>query len=372
MDSPQFWRSLLWLFLFSSFGEIEHTMKTYNFGIIGAGVIADFHARAVQDIPNARLVGICDHVLDRAAALAEKYSCKAYSSLEELLNMPELDVVTIATPSGAHMEPALAAAGHGIHVICEKPLEINLERIDKMMDAHRQAGTQLGGIFQNRFNDAILPLRQAIQSGRFGRITYAGVYVPWWRSDEYYHNSWHGSWNLDGGGALMNQSIHMIDMLCDLIGPVESVQAQMHHLGHPNIEAEDTAAAVLKFTNGALGIIYGTTASYPGQSRRFEITGTKGTVIYVEDSLAVWQFAEETPQDTEIRQKFGQTTNAGAVSDPAAISHTNHMRNFQAFLHALETNTDFEINGVEARKSVELILAIYQSARQQKMIKLKL
>jgi UDP-N-acetyl-2-amino-2-deoxyglucuronate dehydrogenase len=195
--------------------------------------------------------------------------------------------------------------------------------------------------------------------------------VPWWRGPAYYENSWHGTWKLDGGGALMNQSIHMIDLLCSLMGPVESVQAQMHHLGHPQIEAEDTAAAVLKFGCGALGIIYGTTASYPGQRRRFEISGTQGTVVYVEESLAVWQFDREEPQDAEIRQRFGQAGTAGAAADPAAISHQNHRRNFEAFLKAVENNTDFCISGREARKSVEVILAIYQSAREQKIVRLR-
>jgi predicted dehydrogenase len=242
-----------------------------------------------------------------------------------------------------------------------------------MIEAHRQAGTRLGGVFQNRFHDALVPLRKAIQDGRLGTITYAGVYVPWWRGPAYYENSWHGTWKLDGGGALMNQSIHMIDLLCELMGPVESVQAQMHHLGHPQIEAEDTAAAVLKFAGGPLGIIYGTTASYPGQPRRFEITGTRGTAVYVEESLAVWQFEREEPQDAEIRRRFGQAGTAGAVgaaANPAAISHQNHRRNFQAFLKALENHTDFCISGQEARKSVEVILAIYQSARERKIVKL--
>lgn len=349
-------------------------MKIYKVGIVGAGVIAEFHARAFQEMAQVRLVGICDTVLERAERLAAKYSCRAYPSYDELFQNSDLDIVTIATPSGAHLEPAIAAAGAGLHVICEKPLEVTLERIDRMIEAHRQAGTHLGGIFQNRFHDALVPLRTAIQGGRLGTITYAGVYVPWWRGAAYYENSWHGTWKLDGGGALMNQSIHMIDLLCELMGPVESVQAQMHHLGHPQIEAEDTAAAVLKFAGGPLGIIYGTTASYPGQPRRFEITGTQGTAVYVEESLAVWQFDREEPQDAEIRRRFGQASTAGAVgaaANPAAISHQNHRRNFQAFLEALENNTDFCISGREARKSVEVILAIYQSAREQTIVRLR-
>jgi len=201
-------------------------------------------------------------------------------------------------------------------------------------------------------------------------ITYAGIYVPWWRTDEYYKDSWHGTWKLDGGGALMNQSIHMVDMLCDVMPRIESLQAFVGTVGHPQIEAEDTAVAVLRYTNGALGIIYGTTSSYPGQFRRFEITGTKGTVVQLEDSFTVWQFADEKAEDEQIRKKFGQIAGGGGVSDPAAITHENHTRNFKAFIDALESGEDFWISGAEARKAVEVILAIYKSAKEQKPVSL--
>ncbi len=345
-------------------------MKTWNFGIIGAGLIADFHARAIGDIENAKLIGFTDVIADKARQLADKHTCRAFADNEELLHNPDIDIVSIATPSGAHLEPVVAAALAGKHVICEKPLEITLDRVDTMIAAHEKAGTLLGGVFQNRFNEAMGPLREAIRAERFGKITFAGVYVPWWREESYYQGSWHGTWKLDGGGALMNQSIHTIDMLCDLMPPVESVQAYADHLAH-DIEVEDTAVAALRFTNGALGLIYGTTASWPGQFKRFEITGAKGTVVYVEDSLTVWQFAEEKPEDDGIRQKYGSVQNTGgAVADPAAISHAGHRKNFQSFLSALETGDDFEISGAEGRKSIELILAIYQSAKEQRLVKL--
>jgi len=355
-------------------------MKTWNFGIIGAGLIADFHARAIAEIPNANLLAVCDTIPAKARKLADKFGVKAFDSYHEMLKLKQIDIVTIATPSGLHKEPTVAAAKAGKHVICEKPLDITLKRIDDMIKAHEKSGTHLGGIFPYRFNDAMVPLREAINSGRFGTITYAGVYVPWWRTDEYYKDSWHGTWKLDGGGALMNQSIHMVDMLCDVMPPIESVQAFVGTLGHPQIEAEDTAVAILRYANGALGIIYGTTASYPGQFRRFEITGTKGTVIQVENSFTVWQFADERPEDENIRKRFGKIAGGGGVADPAAITHENHRRNFKAFIDSLESGTPLPttcrgkkggwISGREARKAVEVILAIYKSAREQKPIKL--
>jgi len=345
-------------------------MRTWNFGIVGAGLIADFHARAIRDIPNAKLIACCDTNLPRAEALAQKYGVRAYGSFEEMLQNKDIDIVTIATPSGLHMEPTVAAAQAGKHVVCEKPVDITLERIDAMIKAHEKAGTRLGGIFPYRFNDMMTPMREAIKSGRLGTITCASVYVPWWRTDAYYEGSWRGTWKLDGGGALMNQSIHMVDMLCDLMPPIESVQAFTATLGH-KIETEDTATAVVRYTGGALGLIYGTTASYPGQFRRFEITGTKGTIINVENSITVWQFADERPEDAEVRSRFTAIQGGGGVADPAAITHENHTRNFKAFLESLETGKDFWISGPEARKAVEVILAIYRSAKEGKLIKLR-
>lgn len=345
-------------------------MKTWNIGVVGAGLIADFHAKAVNDIANAKLIGFCDIVPEHANKLADKYSCRTFDDYMQMARTDDIDILAIATPSGLHMEPTIAAAQHGKHVLCEKPMEVTLDRINAMIAAHDKAGTKLGGIFPYRYNDTLAVLKKAIDGGRFGIVTFAGVFVPWWRTDEYYTDSWHGTWKLDGGGALMNQSIHMIDMLCDVMGPVESVQAYTHNLGHPQIEAEDTAVASLRFTNGAVGLIHGTTGSWPGQFRRFEITGTKGTVIQLEDSFTTWQFAEETPEDVQVRSKFGQISGGGGVADPAAIEYENHTRNFKAFIDSLESGVEFSINGHEARKAVELIVAIYKSAREGKLVNL--
>lgn len=341
-------------------------MKQWNFGIVGAGLIADFHARAIEAVDNAKLVGICGRTLSKVEALAEKHNCRVFKDYKKLVTDEQIDVVTIATPSGFHLEPTVAAAEAGKHVLCEKPLEITLERIDAMIAAHKKSGTLLGGIFQNRFTEPMAPLKEAINQGRFGVITYAGIYVPWWRQEEYYEDSWHGTLALDGGGAMMNQSIHMVDMLCDLMPEIESIQGFVNHIGHPQIETEDTAVATVRFKGGALGLIYGTTASWPGQFKRFEITGTKGTVVYLENSFAVWQFADERPEDKEIREKFGQVEGGGGVSDPGAIPCENHIRNFKAFVEAIGKGGDFCINACEARRAVEVILAIYESAKENK------
>ena len=340
-------------------------MKIWNFGIIGAGLIADFHARAIKSLANARLAGICGTNSAKVKALAEKYGCRSFPGYAEMLRSGEIDIVTIATPSGAHMEPAIEAARYGKHVLCEKPLEISLERIDKMIEAHKLAGTSLGGIFNYRFNDNLKHLRKAVSDGRFGKITYASVHVPWWRNESYYTNSWHGTNQLDGGGALMNQSIHMIDLLQSLIGPVHSLHAYTATLAH-GIEAEDTGVAILKFKNNALGAIYGSTASFPGQFRRLEITGTNGTVVQVENSFAVWQFADQTDSDQEIIKAFTGIEGGGGVADPAAIPFEPHARNISAFIESVESGEPFEVDATEARKAVEIVLAIYSSARENK------
>ena len=349
------------------FENPENPMKTWNFGIIGSGLIADFHAKAIQSLPNAHLAGICGRNRDKTMALARKYSCRTFVSAEELLNAAEIEIVTIATPSGAHMDPAIAAARHGKHVLCEKPLEITPERIDTMIVAHEKAGTRLGGIFNFRYNDAVKVIKNAVDSGRFGTLTFAAVYVPWWRTAEYYKSSWRGTRKLDGGGALMNQSIHMVDMLQYLAGPVKSLQSYTATLAH-DIEVEDTAVAALVFRNNALGMIYGSTSSFPGQFRRLEITGNRGTAVMVENSITVWMFADQTCEDTEILKKYGAIEGGGGTSDPAAIPFEPHARNIASFIEAVENNKPFEIDGPEARKSVEIISAIYRAAESQKTI----
>jgi len=340
-------------------------MKIWKFGIIGAGLIADFHAKAIQSLGNARLVGICGSNSDKARKLAEKYNCEIFRDSDELLRSNEIEIVTIATPSGAHMEPTIDAARCGKHVLCEKPLEISVERIDKMIEAHNKAGTKLGGIFNYRYNDSFEYLKSAVGNGRFGTITYTSIHVPWWRSNDYYKDSWHGTLKLDGGGALMNQAIHMIDILQHLMGPVDSLQAYIATLGH-SIEVEDTAVAVLRFKNNALGVIYGSTASFPGHFRRIEITGTKGTVIQVENSFKVWQFADHSEADNEIFNRFSHIEGGGGVSDPGAIPFEPHSKNIAAFIDSVETGKTFEIDGNEARKAVEIVLAIYAAAKEKK------
>lgn len=338
-------------------------MKIWKIGIVGTGMVADLHAQAINSLPNVQLAGFSNIRKEGAIRMSKKYNVKSWNTVSDMLQSNEIDIAMIATPSGAHMEPTIEAAKYGKHVLCEKPLEIKLDRIDKMIEAHKKANTYLGGIFNLRYNETTQVIKKAIDSGRLGVITYAAVHIPWWRSNSYY-KGWRGTLDMDGGGAIMNQSIHMIDLLQYFMGPVDSIAAFTSKLGHPYIEAEDAAVSIVQFKNKALGTIYGSTSSYPGQYRRLEITGTKGTIILVENSLKVWQFEEEKETDKVIIEKHGKIEGGGGVANPTAISFINHAKNISAFINAIEKGVPFEIDGSEAKKAVALVLDMYSSAEK--------
>jgi predicted dehydrogenase len=346
----------------------------HGFGVVGLGLIADFHARAIQAIPKAKLAACFSRDARKAQAFAGKYGCRGYSDMREFLADPDLEIVTICTPSGAHLEPAVAAAEAGRHVICEKPLEITLERCDRIIEACARRRVMLSGIFQSRFQEVSGVIKQAIDAGRFGRLVLGDAYAKWYRSQEYYDKGgWHGTLELDGGGALMNQSIHAIDQLQWFMGPVESVSAYAGTLGHERIEVEDVAVAAVHFKNGAFGVIEGTTAVHPGFLKRIDVNGTRGSAVLEETSLKAWTFAEERAEDEQIRRRFAPREGVqGGAADPAAISFVGHQRQFEQFLDALEAGKSPLTDGPEARKAVEIILAIYRSAREGKPVALPL
>ena len=342
-------------------------MVKYRFGIIGAGNVARFHALAIQDISSATLVGICDSGSGRGQILAREFGATYYPSYEALLNDSSINIVTIATPSGLHLKPTLLAAEKGKHVLCEKPLEITTSRIDEMIQACDVAGVRLGCFFNYRYDPVVAEIKTAIEEKRIGRITHAAVHVPWWRNEAYYQQKWRGTLALDGGGALMNQAIHMIDLLQYLMGPVEKLFAYTATLAH-EIEVEDTAVAILRFKSGVLGHIYGSTSSFPGRPRHLEITGSKGTLQQVDENLSIWDFAEKHPVDESIIRKYQNSPSTRGAADPMAISYINHTRNLEAFLTAIDSKQPFEIDGPEARKAVAIIQAIYESQKSGKEI----
>ena len=347
---------------------------SYGFGIMGLGLIADFHARAIQEMRGGKLVACCSRNQEKADRFAEKYQCKGYSSWEKFLGHPGLDIVNICTPSGTHLEPALAVAAAGKHLIVEKPLEITLPRCDEIIRACEENGVKLTSVFESRFFKLTSVIKKAVDQGRFGQMVLCDAYIKWYRSQEYYDKGgWRGSWKLDGGGALMNQSIHAVDLLQYFAGEVEEIQALTETIGHQGIEVEDNAVALLRFKSGALGVIEGSTSVYPGFLKRIELSGTEGSVIMEEEDLKAWSFKKELLKDRKIRKQFfSRTKSGGGASDPGAIDFCGHQYQFENMVEAIKNNNEPLIDGYEARKAVEIILGIYKSAREGKKVKLPL
>jgi predicted dehydrogenase len=345
-----------------------------GFAIVGCGMIARFHARALADVPGTCVRALVSRKLANAQNLMQALgiSCDAYTDIKPVLSRSDVDVVIVATPSGAHMGPAVAAALAGKHVVVEKPLEVSLERCDRIIDACDRKGVKLCTIFPSRFGDANQVLKQTVEAGRFGRLTLGETTCKWWRPQSYYdEGGWKGTRALDGGGALMNQAIHNVDLLSWMMGPVSHISGLSAMLAHERIEVEDTAVACLRFQNGALGVIQATTSVFPGLPKTIAVHGDRGTAVIEQDDLVRWEFTPETAEDRHIKERFAQKTGAsGGSSNPAAISHVGHARQLADFVHSIETGRPPLVDGREGRKAVEIILAIYQSAATGRVVSL--
>ncbi len=348
-------------------------MADFGFAIAGCGMIARFHAKAIADIPGARIAALVGREKSSAEKMAAEMKLDGVlctGSLDEALRAPGVDALIVTTPSGAHLEPALAAAAMGKHVIVEKPLEISAERCDRIIAACAESGVKLCTIFPSRFGDANQELKRALESGRFGKLTLGETTVKWWRTQAYYdEGGWKGTQALDGGGALMNQGIHNVDLLLWMMGPVESVAGFTAMLAHERIEVEDTAVAALRFRSGALGVIQATTSVWPGLAKTIAIHGDSGSVEIEQDDLLRWEFKSPKETDEAIRQRFGARTGAsGGSSNPSAISHTGHTRQLADFIEAVRTGRAPLVDGAEGRKAVALIEAIYRSQASGKVV----
>jgi predicted dehydrogenase len=347
----------------------------FGFAIVGCGMIARFHCKAIADIPGARVAALVGRTRASAEKLANEMGLSGLlctDDLGEALQNPGVDALIVTTPSGVHMESAVLAARAGKHVVVEKPLEVTADRCDAIIEACDKAGVLLCTIFPSRFGDANRELKSAIDAGRFGRLTLGETTVKWWRSQQYYdEGGWKGTQALDGGGALMNQAIHNVDLLLWMMGPVESVAAFTGTLAHDRIEVEDTAVASVRFKNGALGVIQATTSVWPGLSKTIAIHGDKGSAEIEQDDLLLWKYQHELPGDSGIRERFAvKSGSSGGSSNPGAISHVGHTRQLVDFIDAIKENRKPFVDGAEGRRSVELIEAIYQSARTGTIVRL--
>ena len=344
------------------------TDNKYNVGIIGAGVIADFHAQALQAMNNTELVAAYARNQQKADLFAQKYGCAAYSDLEQFIQHSGMDVVTIGSVSGVHLDHVSVAAKAGKHIICEKPLEVTPTRVDEMIKICDEAGVMLSGIFPRRFNDSTHIFKEALDAGRLGKVVLCDTAIKWWRTQEYYDSgAWRGTWDLDGGGALMNQSIHTIDLMLYLMGDVKSVSASGGLEAHEGIEVEDVAVAMVEFKSGARGVIQASTACYSntGLPASIHICGDQGSIMMVDDKFSIWDLMHSNQEDDEILQQHGlQSSQSGAgAADPKAIDFQWHQRNFENALDALDKNETPAVDGKEGRRAVELICAIYESIK---------
>lgn len=344
-----------------------------RFGIIGCGVIGPTHAEAIDSLPDAQLIAVADPIAGRAQKLADKYGVVPYVNIPEMLDREQLDVVTICTPSGEHGKHACQAMRTGRHVIVEKPMEITRAAIDEMLRTQQEMGVKLSVISQHRFDPATQQIHALVQEHAFGRLVLSNVLIPWWRSQAYYDSgAWRGTWEFDGGGVLMNQSIHSIDLLQWLMGPVKSLYAYTDTLAH-TMETEDVGVAVLRFVNGAVGTVAATTGAYPGVTTRIELFGDKGSAIIENDQLSYLHLArdeQEAAGDYGSHAKTAQKIAVGGSTsnNPAALSAHSHALQIADMIRAIKENGTPLVDGYAARQPVDIILSIYESVRAYKEI----
>lgn len=336
-------------------------MKTYGFGLIGCGRIAKNHLESIKAISGAKLVAVADNNEQALAKTVDQYSCLGYRDYHEMLANPEIDIITICTPSGVHAKMAIDAMKTGKHVLVEKPMAMSLAEADAMIATAKAMGVKLGVVHQNRFNSAVVKLHKALEQGKFSKLTHASAVVRWNRNDEYYSQApWRGTWAQDGG-CFMNQSIHNIDLLQWIMGPVESVFAYTA-TNLRKIEGEDVGAAVLKFKNGALGIIEATTTIYPKNlEETLNIFGSTGTVCLggmAVNKIESWRFADDN-EEAMLAEQF---------TEPPNVYGFGHADIIKDFMEAIAEDREAAVSGQEGRKALEIILAVYHSVKYKKEI----
>ncbi len=359
--------------------------RPLRFGILGCGTIAPTHAGALAGIDDARLLAVADVLPDRAGALAEKFNLdRVYDSAEKLIADDELDAICVCTPSGMHADHAVAAMEAGKHVLVEKPMEITLGACDRMIEAARRTGRTLSVVCQHRFDDASMLVKDAIDAGKLGAMVLATADVKWWRTQHYYDSGdWRGTFAMDGGGALMNQGVHTVDLLRWLAGDVKTVFAHVRTAAHERIEVEDVAVAALTFANGAVGTLTATTAAYDGLPVRIDLFGTLGSAILEGDRLRMLGLKTGESHTGEAAAEHAMSVAKGgtasvrdqaaarsAVAPPGAVWGDAHRAQIRDFIHAATHGVPPIITGRSARKAVAIILAVYESSRTGKVVEL--
>ncbi len=333
--------------------------RTVGFAMIGSGVVADYHIGAVQDTEGAELVAVYSRSETRARTTGEAHGVPWFTDYEAILRLPEVDVVCICTPSGVRIPIVTDAAAAGKHLIVEKPLDVSIQNMDRIIRAAGDARVKLMGVFQLRYGEAVNRVRAAVQSGGLGRMVLGDAYIKWFRPQAYYDaDDWRGSWAMEGGGALMTQGSHTVDLLQWIMGPVKRVYARMGTLIH-DIEVEDTVVATLEYENGAFGVVEASSAAYPGLPARMEFSGDRGTVVVEADQITKWDVEGESVEETAA----DTTDVARAASDSTTFGTEGHKAQIAEMVRILNEGGDPTIDGPESKRAIEIILAIYESAR---------
>lgn len=333
------------------------SQDSIGFGVIGCGSIGPTHAEAITAVAGAHLVCCCDLIEEKAKALAEKYGVEYTTDMGELLTRDDLQAVSVCTPSGRHHTHAIKAAEAGKHILCEKPLDITLQAIDEMIQAAAENNVKLAGVFQSRTNPDSIKVREAVRSGKLGKLVLGDCYQKFFRAHTYYASAgWRATWEWDGGGCLMNQGVHGIDLTQWIMGKVARVNAHCRRLTR-NIAVEDSAVALVEYVNGALGVLEGTTSISPGRGTRLEINGNDGSIVLDNGKIVSWDMEGEESVEAEAE---GQ----GTAADPLALTATGHQAHVEDLCAAIRENRPPAISGQEARHAVEIIKSIYLSSRE--------
>jgi predicted dehydrogenase len=337
-----------------------------HIGIIGGGNISATHARAAREIDGVRIAAVYGSNQEKSRLLGQQHGAEVYADFKAFLEHRPMDLVAIGSPSGLHAEQGIAAARRGLHVLVEKPIDINLKSADALIAACETAGVKLGVFFQDRTAPDLGRLKELIDAGRLGQLVLASAQVKWYRVPEYYSDSrWRGTYALDGGGALINQGVHTVDLLVWLMGDVARVQAKAITALH-QIEVEDTVVATLEFNNGAVGTLEAATSAYPGYPRRLELSGSEGTII-VEGDRIVRADLRSPLDDLPLRNSDDPQTNA---TSPVVSNVSGHRQILENFIHAMQRNGRPLCDGPEARRSLAVVEAIYESSRSGRAVDL--
>lgn len=331
--------------------------KKIRFGIIGCGMISNFHAKALEEMENAELVAAFDTNKTSANSFAKKHECKAFYEVEQMLRPEIIDAVCICTPSGLHAPLTLMACKAKIHVLVEKPMALNVEDAMQIVETARECNVKVGVVSQLRFSEGIQQLKKCIEEGTLGKLIFGNITMHYYRNPDYYTSSdWRGTWRMDGGGALMNQGIHGMDILRYLMGDIKNVNGRIKTRVH-KIEVEDTAVAIVEYENGALGTVSASTCCKLGQPRIIEVCGEKGRVVLEEDKIALWEIEGSCKPESSDRGLNNKT-----ADDPSALDFRGHYMQLQDFVEAILTNKEPLSNAWEGMKTVEFIRGIYESA----------